>query len=121
MLPPRKDPIPNKYSKSPAMSPPRKDPIPNKYINRIINKQDPILLPILEKHPTVYKPLFNDMRYPNKTKDELNYYIDSSRNDIDVYLNIPNVKKDEDKYDEYKDLNLQALNINKSVINKTEA
>ena len=49
------------------MSPPRKDPIPIQYINILITQQDPSLLPIISKYPTVYKPLFNDMHDPNST------------------------------------------------------
>ena len=41
--------------KSPEMSPSRKDPIINQDSNRIINKQDPTILPLLEKYPTGYK------------------------------------------------------------------
>ena len=49
------------------MSPPRKYPISNQDSNRITNKQDPILLPLLAKYPTGYKPLFNYTHNPNKT------------------------------------------------------
>ena len=41
------------------MLPPRKGPIPNQDSKIIIDGQDPILLPLLEKYPTGYKPLFN--------------------------------------------------------------
>ena len=49
------------------MNPSRKDTIPNQDSNRIINKQDTIIPPLLEKYHTGYKPLFNDTYYPNKT------------------------------------------------------
>ena len=55
------------------MSPPRKYPIKNQESNIIINKQDPMFPPLLEKYPTGYKPLFNDTHYPNETEDDLNY------------------------------------------------
>ena len=51
--------------KSPAMSPPRKDPIPNQDSTRIINEKYPILPPLLEKYPTVYKIFFNDTHCTN--------------------------------------------------------
>ena len=115
---PPKDPIPNQDSKSPAMLPPIKDPIPNQDSNIIIKKHDPILPPLLSKYTTGYKPLFNYTHYPNKTEDNLNDSTDNSRTDIDDYLNKLNVNKDEDKYDEYKDDSLQALNSNEIVIKK---
>ena len=96
MLPPRKDSIPNQYSKSPAILPLGKDPIPNQYSNITINEEDPIIPPILAKYPTGYKPLFNDMHYPNKTECDLNFYTDSSRTDIEEYLNKLDINKDED-------------------------
>ena len=49
------------------MSPPRIDPISNQDSNRITNKQDPILPPLLAKYPTGYKPLFNYTHNTNKT------------------------------------------------------
>ena len=118
MLPPGKDPILNQDSKSLAMLPQRKDPIPNHDDNRIINEQDPILPLLLEKIPTGYRPIFIDTHYPNKTTDALNNSIDNSCTDIDDYLNKLNVKKDDNKDDEYKDDNSQALNSNESVIKK---
>ena len=78
--------------KSPARLPPINYPISKKDSNRITNKQDPILPPLMEKYPTGYKPLFDDMHYPNKTKDDLNDSTDNSRTEIDHYLNKLNVK-----------------------------
>ena len=63
--------------KSPKMSPPRKDQIPNQNSTRIINKQDPILPPLLEKYPTGYKQLLNDTHYSNKIEDDFNDYTDN--------------------------------------------
>ena len=54
------------------MSPTRNYLIPNQDSNTIINKQDPILPPLLAKYPTVYKPLFNDTHHPNKIDDDIN-------------------------------------------------
>ena len=98
MLSPRKYLIPNQDDKSHAMSPPRKATIINQYSNRIINEEDPIIPPILEKYPTGYKPLFNDMHYSNKREDELNDYTDNSCTDIDDCFNKLHKNKDEDKY-----------------------
>ena len=92
--------IPRKTNtKSPAMLPPRNDPIINQYSTRNINRQDSILPPLLAKYTTVYKPLFNDAYYPNKTEDDLNDYTDNSHTDINDYLNKLSIKKDEDKDD----------------------
>ena len=55
---PIKDPIPNRENKSPAMPPTGKYPTPNQDSNRIINKHNPILRPLLEKKPIIYKPLY---------------------------------------------------------------
>ena len=79
--------------KSHAIYPPRKDPIPNQYSNIIINEQDPILPPILEKYRTGYKKLFNDTHDTNKTEDELNDSAGNSRTEIDDCLNKLNVKR----------------------------
>ena len=54
MLPPIKNPIPNQDSKSLSMSPPIIHRIKNQDSNRNINKQDPIIPPLLEKYPTEY-------------------------------------------------------------------
>ena len=106
--------------KSPAMSPPRKDPILNQDSDRIINEQYPSLPPLLEKYPTVPKPLFNDTHCPNKTEDVVNDYTDDSGTEVNDYLNKLNVKKDDDTDGEYRDDNSQALKTYESVINKTE-
>ena len=68
----------------------------------VINKQDPILQPLLEKYTTGYKPLSNDTYYLNKTEDELNYYTDNPHTDIDDDSNKLNLKNKKDKDDEYK-------------------
>ena len=107
--------------KFPAMSPKRKDPNLNQYSNRIINAQDPILPPLLEKYPTGYKTLLNDTHYPNKTKDNLNDSTDNSGTEVDDYFNKLNFKKGEDKDNEYKYYTSQDLNSSESVINKTES
>ena len=75
----------------------------------------------MEKYPTGYKPLFNDTHYLNKTEDDLNCSKDNSPSEIDGYSNKLNVKKEEDKDDEYKDGDSKYLNSNESVINKTES
>ena len=54
--------------KSPKMSPPRKDPIPNKYSTIIITQQDPILTPLLEKGPTGHTPFIDDKKVSNKNR-----------------------------------------------------
>ena len=73
--------------KSPAMSPPRKDPIPNQYNNILITKQDPSLLPIMEKYPPGYRPLFKDTHDPNSTEDKPNDFTYNSRNQNEDYVN----------------------------------
>ena len=78
----------------------REHPITNQDSNRIINEQYPILPLLPEKYPIVYKPLFNDTHYPNKTEDNRNDYTDNPSNCIDNYLNKPNVKNDEGNDDE---------------------
>ena len=78
MSPPIKHPIPNQDSKSPEMSPPRKDPIQNKYSTIIITQKYPILTPLLENWPTLYKPFFNDTHLKNKTEEEHNDSKDNS-------------------------------------------
>ena len=51
---PGKYPITNQDVKSPAMLHPRKILIKNQYSNIIINKEDPIIPPLLSKYPTGY-------------------------------------------------------------------
>ena len=88
-----------KNTKSPAISPPRKYQIPNHYIKILITQKYPILPPIIAKHTTGYKPLFNDTHDPNKIEYDLNESEDNSCTDIDDDLNKLNVNKDEDKVD----------------------
>ena len=85
--------------KSPAILPPRRYHIPNQGFNITINKQDPIIAPLLEKYSTGYKLLFNDTHYSNKEEEYLNDSTDNSRTEIDNFLNKLNVKKDKDKDD----------------------
>ena len=106
--------------KLPVISPPRKNPISNQYSTIIINEQDPILPPLLEKNTSGYKPLFNGTHYPNETEDDFNDYTDNSHTDIDDYLNKLSVKNNEDKDDEYKDDNSQALKSDEIVTKKAE-
>ena len=56
------------------------------------------------------------MHYPNKMKDDLNYFTDNSCTNIDDYLNKPILKHYDNKDDEYKDDNSQALKTDKIVI-----
>ena len=87
------------------MSPPRKYPISNQDSNRITNKQDPILPPLLAKYPTGYKPFFNYTHFSKKTEEENKYSTNDSRNENKDSVNIMNVLKDEDEVDEYKEDN----------------
>ena len=102
--------------KSSAMSPPRKDPIPNQYINILITQQDLSLPPIIERYPTLYKPLFNCNHDPNSTEDEPNDSTDNSRNESGDSVNKLKVKNNEDNYDEYKYEKSAALKKDESVI-----
>ena len=68
------------------MSPLRKDTIPNQDINRLITKKYPSLPPIKEKHPTGFKPLFNDAHDPNSTEDDPNNSTDNSRYEKEYYV-----------------------------------
>ena len=101
------------------MSPPRKDPIPNQCINRLTNQQYPSLPPIIEKHTTVYKQLFNDTHDPNYTETDPNDSIDNSLNENKCYVNKLKVNNNEDNDDEEKDENSAPLKNDESVINKT--
>ena len=121
MSSPRKDPVTNQDSKLPAITPSIKDTIPNQDSKIIITQQDRYFPPILAKYPTGYKPLFNDTNDPNKTHDNLNDSTDNSRTEIDYYLNKLNVIKDEDREDESKNENSQALNSNERKTSKTES
>ena len=73
--------------------PPRKDPIPNQDSSRIINLQDPILPPLLEKWSTGYKPFIYDTHFSNKTENKQNNSTDNSRTENYESVNNLNVKK----------------------------
>ena len=100
------------------MSPPRKDPIQNKYSTIIITQKYPILTPLLENWPTLYKPFFNDTHFSNKTEEEHNFSTDNSRTENNYSVNNLNVKKDEDKDTEYKEDDSEAPKSDKIVIKK---
>ena len=96
-------------TKSPAISPPRKYQIPNHYIKILITQKYPILPPIIAKHTTGYKPLFNDTHDPNYSEDDPNDSTNNLRNKNEDFVNKMKVNNNEDNDDEYKDKNSAAL------------
>ena len=102
------------------MYPPRKDPIPNQYINRLITKQYPSLPPVIEKHPSGYKPLFHDTHDPNGIEDDPNDSTDNSRNKKEDSVNKMKWTNNENIVDKYKDENSAALKMMKVLSTKTK-
>ena len=100
VTPERHIPRKKRNMKSPEILPPRKDPIPNKDNIRIITQQDSIFPPLVAKWPTGYKPFMDDIHFSNKIEDKHNNSADNSRTEKKDSMNKLNVKNYEDKDDE---------------------
>ena len=74
----------------------------------------------MEKIPPVFQLLINDANDPNSTENDRNYSMDTLRNEKEDSVNNLKVTNNKNIDEKQKDDNLQALNSNDSVINKTE-